>query len=455
MFKRLTAAALASIPLALGFAPLAKAGDQPEARANASCPAPEVPAELKGLVSAFVEMLNDPTRERVAAFEKAYGSQSRHKAVSDDERARRLGQGLEERGKVAPTGVHAVTESGVTLLVDAANGEKLAFEFQLSATEPGKLEAVMISPAAEVLSSRPLDAAARAEIVEGAAKALEEMYVYPEVASRMAASVRESLAKGAYDQINSETAFALRLTQDLRGISHDKHLGVRMEPKREGREDGPSPERIMGDNYAFRRVEVLPGNIGYLKFDAFVDSPEAKARASQAMGFVENAAALIVDLRSNGGGSPEMIRYITSYLFDSKTHLNDMVDRNGKVVEEYWTLDDVPGKRLKPGTPVFVLTSGRTFSGAEEFSYNLKNLKRATIIGETTGGGAHPVQGVRLTDRFVIGVPFMRAQNPVSKTNWEGTGVEPDVSVPAEQALDKALELARDAVRKAQPEARK
>jgi len=112
----------------------------------------------------------------------------------------------------------------------------------------------------------------------------------------------------------------------------------------------------------------------------------------------------------------------------------------------------VPGPRLA-GKPVFVLTSKHTFSGAEEFTYNLKNLKRATIIGETTGGGAHPVSGHRIDDHFMIGVPFARAVNPVSKTNWEGTGVEPDVKVPADQALDVAKKTAAEKIRT--PEAKK
>jgi C-terminal processing protease CtpA/Prc len=127
-------------------------------------------------------------------------------------------------------------------------------------------------------------------------------------------------------------------------------------------------------------------------------------------------------------------------------HLNDMVDREGKVVEEFWTLKDVPGQRFRKGLPVFVLTSSRTFSGAEEFTYNLKNLERATIVGETTGGGAHPVRPERLDDRFIMMIPYMRAQNPVSKTNWEGTGVEPDVKTTAGEALEKAQALAREAI---------
>ena len=132
---------------------------------------------------------------------------------------------------------------------------------------------------------------------------------------------------------------------------------------------------------------------------------------------------------------------VSSYLFDKPTHLNDLYNRKENFTTQYWTLPYVPGATLVD-KPAFVLTSNSTFSGAEEFTYNLKNLKRATIVGETTGGGAHPVAGHRIDDHFMIGVPFARAVNPISKKNWEGTGVEPDVSVKAADALGKAEELA-------------
>ena len=137
-----------------------------------------------------------------------------------------------------------------------------------------------------------------------------------------------------------------------------------------------------------------------------------------------------------------MVAMISSYLFDKPTHLNDLYNRKEDFTTQYWTLPYVPGTTLAD-IPAFVLTSKSTFSGAEEFTYNLKKLKRATIVGETTGGGAHPVAGHHIDDHFMIGVPFARAVNPISKTNWEGTGVEPDVSGKAADALDKAQELAK------------
>ncbi|MCG3120544.1 MAG: hypothetical protein ALAOOOJD_03288 [bacterium] len=167
----------------------------------------------------------------------------------------------------------------------------------------------------------------------------------------------------------------------------------------------------------------------------------ASEAAATAMNFLANTDALIIDLRRNGGGQPEMVALLSSYLFDKPTHLNDIYSRFDNRTQEYWTSETVAGKRYGESKPVYVLTSNRTFSGAEEFAYNLKNLKRATIVGETTGGGAHPVRPHRITDHFMIGVPFARAINPITKTNWEGTGVTPDIETTAEQAL-KVAQLA-------------
>ena len=172
------------------------------------------------------------------------------------------------------------------------------------------------------------------------------------------------------------------------------------------------------------------------------------------MNFLGHVDAIIFDLRDNRGGDPKMVAMIASYLFDDATHLNDLYNRKEDSTTQYWTLPYVPGEMLA-NTPAFVLTSKSTFSGAEEFTYDLKELKRATIVGETTGGGAHPVSGHRIDDHFMIGIPFARAVNPVSKKDWEGTGVEPDVKVDASDALNRAIELATERIeenaKKSQP----
>lgn len=317
--------------------------------------------------------------------------------------------------------------------------------FSLRAIPPGMTAADM---------TMKIDDATRARVIDGAIAKLNESYVFPEVAKKMELALREHQKRGEYDRIEDAEAFATLLTKHLREVSHDKHLGVSFLPMAPSKGDaGPSPEaeaqmraQVERTNCAFEKVERLASNIGYLKFNAFIDPAICGPTAIAAMNFLANVDAIIFDLRGNGGGDPKMIAFLSTYLFKDPTHLNDLYNRKEDSTTQYWTLPYVPGKRLV-GKPAFVLTSKRTFSGAEEFSYNLKNLKRATIIGETTGGGAHPVSGQRIDDHFLIGVPFARAVNPISKTNWEGTGVEPDVKVPADQAMDVAVKMAGEQIR--------
>jgi hypothetical protein len=301
-----------------------------------------------------------------------------------------------------------------------------------------------------------IDAATRSRVIDGAIAQLNESYVFPETAKKMEEAVRARQKRSEYDKITDGDTFATKLTENLQEVSHDKHLHVNYSPvKMPERPEGgsPSPEEVAQYrkqmermNCGFEKVEHLSGNIGYVKFTMFADPDVCGATAVAAMNFLSNVDAIIFDLRENGGGDPKMVALISTYLFEKPTHLNDLWERKGDATHQYWTLPYVPGKRLED-KPVFVLTSKQTFSGAEEFCYNLKNLKRATLVGESTGGGAHPVSGHRIDDHFMIGVPFARAINPISKTNWEGTGVEPDVKVAAPDALAKAEKLALEKVR--------
>lgn len=396
----------------------------------------------------FIAVINAGTAEASRAFEERWASRSRLAKASLDERAKRATNLKEEFGPAVIAGVEAPGEGAIRVQVDVKGGRAAMMEFVFSADEPGKLDAVMIETG-NGAKSLPLTEEARIETVRGAARVLTSFYVYPEVAEKMAESVIAKLDAGEYDSIKDEAALARRLTEDFRAVSKDGHLRVALAPESESRPAPvglPPAQELRSENYAFRKVEVLPGNIGYLRFDFFVSDQAARTAATHALGFLRNCDAIIFDLRANGGGDPEMIQYITSYFFDKPTHLNDMVDREGKTVEEFWTLESVPGPTFAPDLPLYVLTSKRTFSGAEEFTYNLRNLERATVVGETTGGGAHPVRPERVNARFVVGVPFMRARNPITQTNWEGTGVEPHIAIPADQALDRAVEEARKAI---------
>ncbi len=294
----------------------------------------------------------------------------------------------------------------------------------------------------------PLDTKSRSEIIDSVCFALNDVYIFPEVAKQMEKSLRAKLKKGSYNTITALPEFTEQLTIDLQEVSHDKHLRLRPLPPRDTTEVQPSPEqqkeqrlaRLRRDNYGFKKVEILPDNIGYLDFRYFADAGfgEAGDVAAAAMNFLGHADAVIFDMRQNGGGEPSMIQFITSYLFDQPEHLNDFYIRKTNETQQFWTQGHVAGKKLLD-IPVFVLTSNNTFSGAEEFSYNLKNMKRGTIIGENTGGGAHPVNSVPFDKLHVLLLlPFGRAINPITKTNWEGVGVEPDIKVSADQALSVA-----------------
>jgi hypothetical protein len=302
-----------------------------------------------------------------------------------------------------------------------------------------------------------LDAATRAAVVEALATQVDTAYVFPDVGSRVARALRERLKKGRYDRITQAKEFSDTLNADLRALAHDLHLRVHYShrpfpapgtPGAAGTSGvaGPSPaerEREAAQarrfNHGFEKVERLAGNIGYIELRGFDGSPQAGIVAQAAMQFLANTEAIIFDLRRNGGGDPNMIALLLSYLYSSeeRVHINDFYQRAGNRTEEYWTSTTVPGPRF-PHHDVYVLTSRRTGSAAEEFAYDVKHLKRGTVVGEVTAGGANPGGLVYLNANFAAFIATGRAINPVTGTNWEGVGVEPDVKVPAEEALRTA-----------------
>jgi C-terminal processing protease CtpA/Prc len=300
-------------------------------------------------------------------------------------------------------------------------------------------------------TDRKIDAAERKAVIDGVLEKVEANYVFPDVGKKMAQAVRDRDAKKEYDAITSGRELADALTKHLREVSKDKHLGVRLNiegyPKTFDR--GPTEEEMKKfremaalRNFAFKKVERLGnGGVGLLELEGFLPTEFVGDTAAAAMTFLSNSEAVIVDLRKNGGGHPGTVILLCSYFFDEPRHLNSIYNRTTDTTREYWSHPVLPGKKLVD-KDVYVLTSSRTFSGAEEFAYNLQSQKRGTIVGETTGGGAHPTRGFRVTDHFGVGVPFARSINPVTKTNWEGTGVKPDVAVPADHALHTAHLLA-------------
>lgn len=305
-------------------------------------------------------------------------------------------------------------------------------------------------PVGATVDPVPLDAAARHRLVDRVAAAFDSFYVYPAIGKKMAAALRAHEKSGEYRALRYGSDLAVKLTQDLQEISHDRHAEVRFSffvspPDSSTNQAEAESRRLAANNCGFEKAEHLRPNIGYVKFNVFADAAICAPTASAAMNFVADSDALILDLRDNNGGSGSMGEFIASYLFEQRTHLNDAVDRAGNVTYETWTLPDVPGRKFI-GRPVFVLTSKQTFSAAEALSYSLKNLERATLVGETTGGGAHPIDIKPIDAHFSIIVPVTRSLDPITRTDWEGTGVEPDVKVAADQALEVAVKMAAEAI---------
>lgn len=284
-------------------------------------------------------------------------------------------------------------------------------------------------------------------VIDSIGNKLKANYIFPEVADKMAEKIETNEQNGLYKSVDDPREFANILTEDLRSISKDKHIRVTYDPERIMEfNQRVTPEdsikflnnyvtNLKRNNFGFNEMKILEGNIGYLNLRSFSNVEYAGETAAAAMNFLSNTDAIIIDLRNNGGGSPAMIQLITSYLYSSESvHLNSFYWRPTDRHTQTWTLPHVSGNR-NPDADVYILTSKNTFSAAEEFSYNLKNLKRATLIGETTGGGAHPGGNEIANERFMIWLPTGRAINPITNTNWEGTGVTPHIEVNANEAL--------------------
>jgi hypothetical protein len=299
------------------------------------------------------------------------------------------------------------------------------------------------------------DDAARG-VAAGAAAMLEASYVFPSRAHDAAVLLRANGATGTYDGI-AGTALAARLTADIRGVLHDKHVNLRysedVNPPEPRADATPSPTmrearlKFMRQNgYGLGRVAHLPGNVGYIDLRNFPGAgEELNAVFDGAANAVAYSDAVVLDLRRNHGGSPDSIARLLSHFLPPKTHLNDFVGRGDgepPITNSTYT-EAVSGPSIT--APLYVLISNETFSGGEECAYDVQSLKRGTLIGAVTGGGANPGDVRRIDDHFSIFVPTERARNPITKTNWEGVGVKPDIDVPRERALTTAYAMALDA----------
>ncbi len=307
----------------------------------------------------------------------------------------------------------------------------------------------------------PVDSKIAKATVKQVGQLMTDNYVFPDMGVRAANELNKYLESGGFAQFKDSKRMAKALTKALRKTTKDKHLSVRVRQaggKHHSAKDMENKkhkdrEHQRQRNQGIAQVSRLADNIGYLDLRGFVSFNEGKNAIDASMALLTSADVIIIDLRKNGGGDPEMVQYLSSFFFQERLLLNSLYYRPGDVTEEYWTLKRVNGTKL-PNIPLYILTSHYTFSAAEEFSYNMQTRKRATLVGETTGGGANPGSMFIINDHFEMFLSTGRAINPITKTNWEGVGVVPEIAVDAELALEKAIELATVSAGKVRDKAR-
>ena len=290
------------------------------------------------------------------------------------------------------------------------------------------------------LTPATVEKSERDSVIEALATKLSAGYVLPEAVGRITHALRSANSAGEYDG-KAPQEFADAIGRTLRNASHDKHFAVFYQPAPTVSPEAAtlSVEQRERLNFGFGKLERLRGNVGYLELVNFSDLRQQSAEtASALLSTLANFDAIILDLRRNGGGTTPMVAFIATYFFDTRVHLTDSYWRDTNEINQFWTTTFVPGRRAAR-QPLYILTSTSTFSAAEDFCYSLQNLKRALVVGETTGGGAHSSRGPqRLTPSFTAIIPAGRAISPITKTNWEGTGVTPDIKTSADAALSVA-----------------
>lgn len=300
---------------------------------------------------------------------------------------------------------------------------------------PSATRAAM-SDAAQSVS---LDQATISKVIGGIAVKLREDYVFPDKGVQAADALEKALAENGYAGVTDPGKFAVQLTEQLRAITQDSHMRVIFgSPFR----NQPPPSVPQDAGFEVKRLE---GNIGYIHLARFVSPDVFNPAADDAMRNLSDTAALIIDMRDNGGGHPASVAYLASFFIDpdQRVHINDLIWRNRGTLtfrtESFWS-SPTPTRYL--GKPVYVLVGPKTYSAGEEFAYDLQVLKRVTVVGEKTRGGANPGGLNDLgSDLFVV-VPTGRAENPITHSNWGGVGVSPDVRATSEAAQETAVTLA-------------
>ena len=296
----------------------------------------------------------------------------------------------------------------------------------------------------------------RVAIIDTIITKFNKLYVFPDIAKKYETHLRNRLESKAYDDISTLSKFTAQLTKDMLSVYNDGHLAILVYNKRrdEGHDEKSNKEwwnNYVKDaeynNYGYHKLERLPGNIGYLDL-RFLERPVICYETTvAAMQFLSNSDAIIIDLRKNPGGRTAMVQLIMSYFFeDHRTHYSTEIDRLKGITRQWWTLAEVPGKRM-PEVPLYILTSFDTGSGAEDLAYSLKHTRRATLIGDTTAGAAHKTHIHSIPELGIsIALPDGHSISPITGKDWEDTGVIPHILVSPDKALDVAYAIALDSL---------
>ena len=282
-------------------------------------------------------------------------------------------------------------------------------------------------------------------IIDTVFKCLQVNYVFPEKVKEWELKIRQSGNISNYLKMDNLEKFINQLSSDIRKISNDKHFGMRYIEKSDVQsqhnQTSISAEDLMQrkkKNFFFKKVEWLPCNVGYLRFDRFEDVSIAGETVSNAMNFLSRCDAIIIDLRYNPGGNENMVKFLASYFFDKPTKLNSLYFTKQDSTAQSWTQAFVPGSKLT-NADVYILTGPGTASAAEAFTYDMVTYKKASVVGERTRGAAHWAEYFYYPSLHVeIKMPVARPISPITNTSWEGTGITPDIKAPEYDALQVA-----------------
>ncbi|MFC5479714.1 S41 family peptidase [Massilia suwonensis] len=322
------------------------------------------------------------------------------------------------------------------------------------------LSSLLLTVTGAIASPPPageLNRATQLEVVDTLVAKLNANYVFPDKAKQAEAVLRQRQREGKYDGITDAKQLAKQLSDDIESVVRDKHMLVGFSPRPVPSEDTMPPppqtraewekqappevlERVRASNLGLEKVDRLGSNIGYLQISSFAPAFLVSDKFAAAMNELADTDGLIIDLRKNGGGGGDSVALLISYFVDERTRLNDTWERATDTTRQYWTQDTLDGKRYGGKKPVLILAGPETKSAAEAFAYTMQALKRATVIGERTWGGAHAARPYRLSEHFYAVIPSRRTISPITRTNWEGVGVIPDIAA----APDNALAVAKD-----------